>query len=173
MLKKPEITNLNYSLPFDKLSFKDFGQLTAWLVQAEGYETVEYYHSASAFTLNFYCSSAVRNNHQLWYFYCNPYKKIDTPTFLREVNEIQKLSAQVSIAEQQRVGIIFAARREISVGIRQRVEAYCQKLGFTCKVWGVSELATVSRNHWEIISEFFQLPIIDCYQSTDLASTLV
>jgi hypothetical protein len=39
MESKPEITGTTHTLPFDKLSPRDFERLCRWLVEREGYET--------------------------------------------------------------------------------------------------------------------------------------
>jgi HJR/Mrr/RecB family endonuclease len=45
---KPSITGTTHTLPFDKLSPRDFERLCLWLVEREGYECAEHLGAAGS-----------------------------------------------------------------------------------------------------------------------------
>ena len=144
---KHPITGTTHTLPFDKLSPRDFERLCLWLVQREGYGRAE--HLGAAGSEQGRDVVAWRDG-RLWAFQCKRVQRFGPRDALAEVEKV------LALPEDQRpVGLVFLVTCDVSANTRQQARARCAG-EMECHFWAGTELDEKVKRHPDIVEEFFQ-----------------
>ena len=144
---QPPITSTTHTLPFDKLSPRDFERLCLWLVKREGYERAE--HLGAAGSEQGRDIVAWREG-LLWAFQCKRVQRFGPKDALTEVEKV------LALPEDQRpVGLVFLVTCDVSANTRQQVRDHCAG-EMECHFWAGTELDQKVKQHPDIVEEFFQ-----------------
>jgi 5-methylcytosine-specific restriction endonuclease McrA/Holliday junction resolvase len=145
---KPPITLTTHTLPFDKLSPRDFERLSLWLVEREGYERAE--HLGAAGSEQGRDIVAWREG-QLWAFEC---KRVQRFSPGHALGELEKL---LSLPQDERpTGIVFLVTCNVPAKTRQQVRERCAG-AMECHFWAGAELDAKIKQHPDIVREFFRV----------------
>jgi len=144
---KPIVTGTAHTLPFDKLSPRDFERLCLWLVEAEGYEKAE--HLGAAGSEQGRDLIAWRGS-ELWAFQCKRVQSLYAKQALAEVDKVLALPLA-----QRPAGLVFLVTCNMAAGARQGARDRCQEAGLACYFWTGTELDLRVKRHPEIVTEFF------------------
>ncbi|HEX4953282.1 MAG TPA: SUMF1/EgtB/PvdO family nonheme iron enzyme [Thermoanaerobaculia bacterium] len=146
---RPSLTGTNHTLPFEKLSPKDFERLCYALVIREGYERVEYLGEAG----NEQGRDVVawRDGRRV-VFQC---KRVARFTAKLGQLEIAKLRT-LPVGEQPQE-LVFVVPQPVSVKTRQALRAAWEDEA-TCGFWSGAELDERVKRHEDLLREYFQLP---------------
>ena len=141
------VTRTTHTLPFNKLSPRDFERLCLWLVEREGYERAE--HLGAAGSEQGRDIVAWRKG-ELWAFQCKRVQRFGPREALREVGKV------LALPDGQRpVGLVFLVTRDVAANTRQQARERCQESGLACHFWVGTELDEKVKRHPDIVSEFF------------------
>jgi len=152
-MSKPKITATTHTLPFDKLSPRDFERLCLWLAKREGWLRPEHLGEAgSEQGRDVIAWKAVDQGEQLWFFQCKRYKDIGAATLNKEVDKYNALPQ----AERPH-GIVFVTNAVVSKRTRDAVTAHCRKHGYACEFWAHTELDERVKAYPDVVKEFFAL----------------
>jgi len=145
--RKPIITGTAHTLPFDKLSPREFERLCLWLVEAEGYARAE--HLGAAGSEQGRDITAWQGGKQ-WAFQCKRVQAFHAKQVLVEVDKVLALPAG-----RRPVGLVFLVTCDVAANARQRARDRCQAAGLACDFWTGAELDLRVKRHPEIVDEFF------------------
>jgi len=112
-LTQPPITGTTHTLPFDKLSPRDFERLCLWLVEREGYERAE--HLGAAGSEQGRDIVAWREG-ALWAFQCKRVRSFGPKDALAEVEKVLGLPQS-----ERPVVLVFLVTCDVSANTRQQV----------------------------------------------------
>jgi hypothetical protein len=143
----PALTGTAHTLPFDKLSPRDFERLCLWLVEAEGYADAE--HLGAAGSEQGRDLVAWREGAQ-WAFQC---KRVQTFYPKQALAEVEKVLALP--AGQRPVGLVFLVTCDVAANTRQQARERCAEAGLACHFWTGTELDRRVKRHADIVAEFF------------------
>ena len=144
---KPPITGTTHTLPFDKLSPRDFERLCLWLVQREGFERAE--HLGAAGSEQGRDVLAWREG-ELWAFQCKRVQHFRPGDAEAEVDKVLSL-----LEDLRPVALVFLVACDVSDETRRRARARCgEEMG--CEFWALTELDERVKDHPEIVEEFFE-----------------
>jgi len=143
---KPPVTGTAHTLPFDRLSPRDFERLCLWLVQREGYERAE--HLGATGSEQGRDVVAWREG-KLWAFQCKSVQRFGPQDVLAEINKVVGLPNDLRPA-----ALVFLVTCDVSAKTRQRARERCGK-GMECRFWAGTELDAMVKRHPEIVEEFF------------------
>jgi hypothetical protein len=144
---QPSITGTTHTLPFDKLSPRDFERLCLWLVEREGYERAE--HLGAAGSEQGRDIVAWREG-ALWAFQCKRVQRFGPRDALAEVEKVLVLPQN-----QRPVGLVFLVTCDVSANTRQQVRERCAG-EMECHFWTGTEFDEKVKRHTDILEEFFQ-----------------
>jgi len=144
---QPSITRTTHTLPFDKLSPRDFERLCLWLVEREGYERAE--HLGAAGSEQGRDVVAWREG-ELWAFQCKRVQRFGPKDALAEVEKVLALPQS-----ERPVGLVFIVTCDVSANTRQQVRERCAG-EMECHFWAGTELDARVKRHPDIVAEFFQ-----------------
>jgi len=154
---QPPITGTTHTLPFDKLSPRDFERLCLWLVQREGYERAE--HLGAAGSEQGRDIVAWREG-ALWAFQCKRVQRFGPKDALKEVEKV------LALPEDQRPeGLVFLVTCDVVVNTRQKARERCEQAGLECHFWAGTELDEKVNRHPDIVEKFFGSPIRKVFQA--------
>ena len=143
---KPPVTGTAHTLPFDRLSPRDFERLCLWLVEREGYEQVE--HLGAAGSEQGRDIVAWRGG-ELWAFQCKSVQRFGPKDVLAEINKVVGLPDDLRPA-----ALVFLVTCDVSARTRQKARERCGE-GMECHFWAGTELDAMVKRHPEIVEEFF------------------
>jgi hypothetical protein len=144
---KPSVTGTTHTLPFDKLSPRDFERLCLWLITREGYERAE--HLGAAGSEQGRDVIAWREGKQ-WAFQCKRVQRFGPKDTLKEVEKV------LALPEDHRpVGLVFLVTCDVSANARRQARARCAG-EMECHFWVGTEFDERVRRHQDIVDEFFQ-----------------
>jgi tetratricopeptide (TPR) repeat protein len=144
---QPPITGTTHTLPFDKLSPRDFERLCLWLVEREGYERAE--HLGAAGSEQGRDIVAWREGH-MWAFQCKRVQRFGPKSALAEVEKVLALPE-----DEWPVRLVFLVTCDVSDKTRKQVRKRC--VGeMECHFWAGTELDEKVKRHSDIVAEFFQ-----------------
>jgi hypothetical protein len=147
---QPFITGTAHTLPFDKLSPRDFERLCLWLVEREGYERGE--HLGAAGSEQGRDIVAWRGD-QLWAFQCKRVQRFGPKDALAEVEKV------LGLPEGERpVGLAFLVTCDVSANTRRQVRKRCAEENIECYFWAGTEFDQKVKQHTDILEEFFRQP---------------
>jgi tetratricopeptide (TPR) repeat protein len=144
---KPPITGTTHTLPFDRLSPRDFERLCLWLVEREGYKRAE--HLGAAGREQGRDIVAWREG-QLWAFQCKRVQHFGPADAAAEVGKVLGLPD-----DDRPLGLIFIVACDVSDETRRQARARCGRM--KCDFWALTELDERAKRHADIVEEFFQL----------------
>ncbi len=144
---QPPITSTTHTLPFDKLSPRDFERLCLWLVEREGYERAE--HLGAAGSEQGRDIIAWRGD-ELWAFQCKRVRNFGPRDALAEAEKVLALPEDQRPAEY-----VFLVTCDVSANTRQQVRERCAG-EMECHFWAGTELDERVKRHPDIVEEFFQ-----------------
>jgi len=144
---KPLITGTAHTLPFDKLSPRDFERLCLWLVEREGYERTE--HLGAAGSEQGRDIVAWREG-KLWAFQCKSVQRFGPKDVLAEINKVVGLPDDLRPA-----ALVFLVTCDVSANTRQKARERCGE-GMVCHFWAGTELDLRVKRHPDIMEEFFR-----------------
>ena len=140
------ITRTKHQLPFDRLSSEDFERLCFWLVEAEGFENVEYLGEGGSEQGRDIV--AYRNNRR-WVFQCKRVAQFGPKAVEREIEKLD------SVPETEKPDeLVFIVTRPVTA----RTRTHARKLWGSkesCHFWAGAELDRRVKQQHDIISEFF------------------
>lgn len=145
--RKPIVTGTAHTLPFEKLSPRDFERLCLWLVEAEGYERAEHLGAAGGDQGR---DLTAWQGGELWAFQCKRVQTFHAKQVLVEVDKVLALPAG-----QRPVGLVFVVTCDVAANARQRARDRCQAAGLACEFWTGTELDLRVKRHPEIVAQFF------------------
>jgi tetratricopeptide (TPR) repeat protein len=144
---KPSITGTAHTLPFDRLSPRDFERLCLWLIQREGFERAE--HLGAAGSEQGRDLVAWREGQQ-WAFQCKRVQRFGPGDAEAEVDKV------LAVPEELRpAALVFLVACDVSDETRRRARARCGDQ-MACEFWGLTELDGRVKRHPEIVAEFFE-----------------
>jgi tetratricopeptide (TPR) repeat protein len=144
---QPPITRTTHTLPFDKLSPRDFERLCLWLVEREGYQRAE--HLGAAGSEQGRDIIAWRES-ALWAFQCKRVQRFGPKDALAEVEKV------LALPEAERpAGLVFLVTCNVPVRTRRKVRARCAR-EMECHFWTGTELDEKVKRHPDIVEEFFE-----------------
>jgi tetratricopeptide (TPR) repeat protein len=144
---QPPVTGTTHTLPFDKLSPRDFERLCLWLVERKGYERAE--HLGTAGSEQGRDIVAWREGAR-WAFQCKRARSFGPKDALAEVEKV------LALPEAERpVGLVFLVTCDISANTRQQACARCAG-EMKCHFWAGTELDEKVKRHPDIVEEFFE-----------------
>jgi tetratricopeptide (TPR) repeat protein len=143
---KPPVTGTAHTLPFDKLSPRDFERLCLWLVEREGYERAE--HLGATGSEQGRDIVAWREG-KLWAFQCKSVQRFGPKDVLAEINKVMGLPDDLRPA-----ALVFLATCDVSARTRQKARERCGE-GMECHFWAGTELDAMVKHHPDIVEEFF------------------
>ncbi len=153
---QPPITGTTHTLPFDKLSPRDFERLCLWLVEREGYTKAEHLGLAgSEQGRDVVAYKPTPQGEELWYFQCKRYRSINARTLKDEVNKYLRLAQEKP--HLQPAGVVFVVSCAVSARVREEVGAYCEQHGLAHGFWALTELDMRVKHHPDLLREFFNL----------------
>jgi hypothetical protein len=153
---RPSITGTAHTLPFDKLSPRDFERLCLWLVQREGFDRAEHLGLAgSEQGRDVVAYKPTPHGEELWYFQCKRYGSIHAGTLKREVDKYLELAQEKG--HLRPAGVVFVVSCAASANVREEVGDYCQEHGLAHEFWALTELDMRVKRHPEVVEEFFQV----------------
>jgi hypothetical protein len=147
----PPTTRAAHTLPFDRLSPRDFERLCLWLVEREGYERAEHLGAAGSEQgrdIIAWCEDA------LWAFQCKRVQRFGPTAALTEVEKVLALPKAERPAE-----LMFLATCDVSANTRRQVRDRCAG-EMECHFWTGTELDEKVKRHPDIVEEFFQAPAL-------------
>ena len=144
---KPPVTGTAHTLPFDRLSPRDFERLCLWLVRREGYERAE--HLGAAGSEQGRDVVAWREG-KLWAFQCKSVQRFGPKDVLAEIDKIVGLPDDLRPA-----ALVFLVTCDVSAKTRQKARERCGE-GMECHFWAGTELDAMVKRHPEIVKEFFR-----------------
>ena len=145
---QPPITRTTHTLPFDRLSPRDFERLCLWLVEREGYERAE--HLGAAGSEQGRDIVAWRES-ALWAFQCKRVQRFGPQDALAEVEKV------LALPEAERpAGLVFLVTCDVSANTREKTRKRCKQAGLECHFWAGTELDEKVKRHPDIVEEFFQ-----------------
>ena len=144
---KPATTGTRHTLPFDKLSPRDFERLCLWLVQREGFERAE--HLGAAGSEQGRDIVAWREG-QLWAFQCKRVQRFGPQDALAEVEKVLALPLDQRPAE-----FVFIVTCDVSANTCQQTRDRCAG-EMPCHFWAGTEFDAKVKRHPDILEEFFQ-----------------
>jgi hypothetical protein len=150
-MTKIHITGTKHTLPFDKLSPRDFERLCLWLVEREGFERAEHLGAAGGEQGR---DVIAWRGDELWYFQCKRYRSIGAATLKSEVDKYLQLAQEKPHLKP--AGVIFVTSCIVSAQAREAVGAYCDEHGLAYEFWAATELDEKVKRHSDILEEFFQ-----------------
>ena len=145
---KPSITRTTNTLPFDKLSPRDFERLCLWLVEREGYERAE--HLGAAGSEQGRDIVAWRGD-KCWAFQCKRVRSFGPRNALAEVEKVLAL-----LEDQRPAGLVFLVTCDVSSNTRQQARDRCAGQ-MECHFWGGTELDLKVCQQSDIVAKFFGL----------------
>jgi hypothetical protein len=143
---RPTLTGTAHTLPFDKLSPRDFERLCLWLVEAEGYEDAEHLGAAGSEQGR---DVVARRKGVQWAFQCKRVQSFGPTDALREVEKVLGLPQA-----ERPAGLIFLVTCDVSARTRQQVRQACAE-EMACQFWTGTELDRRVKRHSDIVAEFF------------------
>jgi hypothetical protein len=143
---RPGLTATAHTLPFDRLSPRDFERLCLWLVEAEGYEEAE--HLGAAGSEQGRDLVAWRDGVQ-WAFQCQRVGRFGPSAAVGEVEKVLDLPQA-----ERPAGLIFLVTCDVSARTRQRARRRCGE-EMACQFWAGTELDLRVKRHDDIVTEFF------------------
>jgi len=144
---KPPVTGTAHTLPFDRLSPRDFERLCLWLVEREGYERAE--HLGATGSEQGRDVVAWREG-KLWAFQCKSVQRFGPKDVLAEINKIVGLPDDLRPA-----ALVFLVTCDVSARTRQKARERCGE-GMECHFWAGAELDAMVKRHPDIVEEFFR-----------------
>ena len=144
---QPSITGTTHTLPFDKLSPRDFERLCLWLVEREGYERSE--HLGAAGSEQGRDIVAWREG-RLWAFQCKRVQRFGPKDALAEVEKVLALPE-----DQHPVGLVFLVTCDVSANTRRQVRERCAG-EMEGHFWAGTELDEKVKHNPDIVEEFFR-----------------
>src|SRR5689334_19802022 len=91
-MDKPKVIRTIKPLPFSSLSPDDFERLSLWLVELEGYERPQHVGAGGSDDgRDISALKSTSNGKEIWYFQCKRYTRVETATFLTEIDKYTKL----------------------------------------------------------------------------------
>jgi len=144
---QPPITRTTHTLPFDRLSPRDFERLCLWLVEREGYERAE--HLGAAGSEQGRDIVAWREG-ALWAFQCKRVRRFGPKDALAEIEKVLALPEAECPA-----GLVFLVTCDISANTRQQGRARCAG-EMECHFWASTELDEKVKRHADVMEEFFR-----------------
>jgi len=144
---RPRITGTTHTLPFDRLSPRDFERLCLWLVVREGFERAE--HLGAAGSEQGRDLVAWRAGER-WAFQCKRVQRFGPGDAEAEVDKILGLPEELRPA-----ALVFLVACDVSDETRRRARARCGE-EMACEFWGLTELDGRVKRHPEIVEEFFE-----------------
>jgi len=143
---KPTITGTTHTLPFDKLSPREFERLCLWLVEREGYERAE--HLGAAGSERGRDIVAWREG-ELWAFQCKRVQRFGPKGALAEIEKV------LALAEDERpAALVFFVTCDVSANTRRQARTRCAE-EMECHFWAGTELDEKAKRHRDIMDEFF------------------
>ena len=149
---QPHITRTTHTLPFDKLSPRDFERLCLWLVEREGYERAE--HLGAAGSEQGRDIVAWREG-ALWAFQCKRMQSFGPKNATEEVKKVLALPK-----DQRPTGLVFLVTCDVSANTRQQARERCKQTGMECHFWVGTELDEKVKHYPDIVDEFFSAQAI-------------
>ncbi len=147
---RPKVTATTHTLPFDKLSPRDFERLCLWLVKRNGWLRPEHLGEAgSEQGRDVVAWKAIDQGEQLWFFQCKRYKSIGPATLNKGVDKYNALPQT-----ERPHGIVFVTNAVISKKTRDAVAARCREHGYACEFWTHTELDERVKACPEIVREW-------------------
>ena len=146
---QPHITGTTHTLPFDKLSPRDFERLCLWLVEREGYERAEHLGAAGSEQGR---DIVAWHEGTLWAFQCKRVQRFGPKDALAEVEKVLALPQN-----QRPVGLVLLVTCDVSVNTREKARARCAG-EMECHFWAGTELDEKVKQHPDILQEFFAPP---------------
>jgi hypothetical protein len=146
---QPPITSTTHTLPFAKLSPRDFERLCLWLVKREGYERAEHLGAAGSEQSR---DIVAWREGRLWAFQCKRVRRFGPRDALAEVEKVLDLSEG-----ERPVGLVFLVTCDVSANTRQQVRERCAG-EMECHFWTGTELDEKVKHHPDILQEFFARP---------------
>lgn len=144
----PAVTATTHTLPFDRLSPRDFERLCLWLVEREGYERAEHLGAAGSEQGR---DVIAWDGDKLWAFQCKRVQAFPPKSALAEVDKILALPK-----DQRPVGLVFIVTSDVSANTRQQAHDRCTP-EIECHFWASTELDQKVKRHPDIVKEFFQV----------------
>jgi tetratricopeptide (TPR) repeat protein len=148
---QPIITSTTHTLPFDRLSPRDFERLCLWLVEREGFERVEYLGAAGSEQGR---DIIAQREGKLWAFQCKRVQRFGPRDALKELEKV------LALPDAQRPAVlVFIITRDVSADAREKARACCGN-EMECYFWAGAELDEKVKRRKDIVNEFFGLPAI-------------
>jgi formylglycine-generating enzyme required for sulfatase activity/energy-coupling factor transporter ATP-binding protein EcfA2 len=144
---RPIVTATAHTLPFEKLSPRDFERLCLWLVEREGYERAE--HLGAAGSEQGRDVIAWRGG-ELWAFQCKRVQSFHAKQALAEVEKVLALPVG-----RRPAGLVFLVTCDVAANARQGARDRCREAGLACDFWTGTELDLRVKRHPDIVAEFF------------------
>ena len=144
---KPTITGTTHTLPFEKLSPRDFERLCLWLVEREGYERAEHLGASGSEQGR---DLIAWRGAELWAFQCKRVQSFYPKQALAEVGKVLALPSG-----QRPVGLVFLVTCDVAANARQQARDHCAEQGLTCDFWTGTELDHKVKAHPDVVAEFF------------------
>jgi hypothetical protein len=145
---RPPVTATTHTLPFDKLSPRDFERLCLWLVEREGYERAE--HLGAAGSEQGRDIIAWREDRQ-WAFQCKRVQRFGPKGALAEVEKVLTLPQT-----ERPVGLVFVVTCNVSDNTRRQVRRRCAG-EMECHFWTGTEFDEKVKRHPDLLQEFFHI----------------
>ena len=156
-MTKPLITGTTHTLPFEKLSPRQFERLCLWLVEREGYTNAK--HLGAAGREQGRDIIAWREG-TLWAFQCKRRQRFGPQDALAEVEKVLALPEDERPAE-----LVFLVTCDVLANTRQQACKRCEQAGLECDFWAGTELAEKVKRHPDIVEKFFGSPIRKVFQA--------
>jgi len=144
---RPPMTGTAHTLPFDKLSARDFERLCLWLVKRQGYEGAE--HLGASGSEQGRDIVAWREG-RLWAFQCKRVEHFGPTNAEVEVDKVLKLPDDL-----RPVALGFFVVCDVSDETRRRARTRAGKK-MECHFWAGTELDALVKQYPDIEREFFQ-----------------
>jgi hypothetical protein len=147
-LPKPTTTGSSHTLPFDKLSPRDFERLCFWLVHREGFRPVEHLGAAGKDQGR---DIVAWLQDQCWAFQCKRVRSFHPAEAETEVDKVLGLPEDLRPAV-----LVFLVTCDVSAETRHRARARCAGK-MDCHFWALTELDEKAKRYEDVLREFFSI----------------
>ncbi len=140
---KPPITGGTHVLPFHKLSEDEFERMCLWLVQREGFQSVEHLGAAGSEQGR---DITARKKGRLWVFQCKRVQQFGPAVAEKEIKKLPEDGFPEVYA--------FMVASNVSDKSRKKIRADFPDMEI--HFWAKNELDEMVKRHQDIVDEFFQ-----------------
>ena len=156
--RRPPATATRHPLPVGQLDGFVFEKLCLWLVRAEGYAEAEHYGGAGADGGRDIVAFHGPAGRGLWIFQCKRRARLSRAELIAEVDRMSAAAAHMAPADGGTVLVVIATCA-ISARSRDAARERARAHGLGCEFWAATELDARIKQHPELVSEYFQVPL--------------